>query len=482
MKQMMILLIVFGLLCTVYAQDYQISNMSGYSVDDPSYDVYNGEVYLAFGTNFRFYRFSAEGINEPMEPTSYPDPGAWGPNTMEVAVSHLNGDVYCLYVDYSPNDNMYLLKYVLSTDKGDTWEVPMVLDTIETGSSLSTRIDVPLIHITANGAVYFVWYVFNNNTESNAIFISALGSQKMRLDNPSESMMKNGIALSSRDTGDSDILYFTYETDGTYYLRTSTDGGSSFGELRQIRNISNNYMNYDHFTDLLVTSQGKILFSYNYFGSNGTYMTESTDDGASWSTPFKIDSDYYQFFDIRLTANGVIVKTKNKDANIYVSASADGHTWSDEIKVNESEGTCTGDFSLSTFVSPVIIDENTIAVAWIDSRTGNDEIFYSKEELPDVILGVDEHAFTATDFSLSQNFPNPFNPSTTIQYSLDKESFVSLIVYDILGNEIERVVEGYQHAGVYQKSFVPIDIPSGIYLYTLRSNGNEITKKMLLVK
>lgn len=87
-----------------------------------------------------------------------------------------------------------------------------------------------------------------------------------------------------------------------------------------------------------------------------------------------------------------------------------------------------------------------------------------------------------TGYILDQNYPNPFNPSTIIKFSLPKSSFVSLKVYNQLGKEISTLVNEKKSTGTYQYVFNANSIPSGIYFYTLQSNGYIETKKMILLK
>ena len=86
------------------------------------------------------------------------------------------------------------------------------------------------------------------------------------------------------------------------------------------------------------------------------------------------------------------------------------------------------------------------------------------------------------DFSLSQNFPNPFNPSTTIQYEIPKTAFVKIIVYDILGKEIAVLKNEVQNSGTYKINFNAQNLASGIYFYKLTSGNINIAKKMILLK
>jgi len=85
-------------------------------------------------------------------------------------------------------------------------------------------------------------------------------------------------------------------------------------------------------------------------------------------------------------------------------------------------------------------------------------------------------------YSLAQNYPNPFNPTTTIVYGLRERAIVELIVYDVLGREIETIVGGEQNAGYYEIEFKASRLASGIYFYRLQAGSFVLTKKMIILK
>jgi photosystem II stability/assembly factor-like uncharacterized protein len=86
------------------------------------------------------------------------------------------------------------------------------------------------------------------------------------------------------------------------------------------------------------------------------------------------------------------------------------------------------------------------------------------------------------NFELTQNYPNPFNPTTIIKYSVPMKSQISLTIFDLLGREISKLVNGVQETGVYEASFDASKLSSGIYYYTLSAGDFTQTKKMMLVK
>jgi len=85
-------------------------------------------------------------------------------------------------------------------------------------------------------------------------------------------------------------------------------------------------------------------------------------------------------------------------------------------------------------------------------------------------------------FELRQNYPNPFNPQTKIEYTLQNAGFVELAVYDALGRQVALLVDGYKNAGSHSATFRADNLPSGIYLYRLRTEHGTSVKKMLLLK
>ncbi|MCX8105935.1 MAG: T9SS type A sorting domain-containing protein [Ignavibacterium album] len=87
-------------------------------------------------------------------------------------------------------------------------------------------------------------------------------------------------------------------------------------------------------------------------------------------------------------------------------------------------------------------------------------------------------------FYLEQNFPNPFNPITTIRFKLDKESRISLKIFDLPGNEIATIIEQYCKAGEHAVEINSIDLnlKSGVYIYQLNAENYSVSKKMILLK
>jgi len=101
----------------------------------------------------------------------------------------------------------------------------------------------------------------------------------------------------------------------------------------------------------------------------------------------------------------------------------------------------------------------------------------------ELVINVDESENTLIEnFKLFQNYPNPFNPTTTIKFQIPKFSFVTLKIYDMLGNEITTLIQEEKNVGKYEVSFDAYQLASGIYFYKLQAGSFIETKKMLLLK
>ncbi len=119
-------------------------------------------------------------------------------------------------------------------------------------------------------------------------------------------------------------------------------------------------------------------------------------------------------------------------------------------------------------------------LAWID---GNIEALYQPEEP----VEPEEPEAVIESYDLMQNFPNPFNPITTIEYQIPEEADVVLEVYTIMGQRVRKLIEEWQSAGVHSVFWdgtndAGIRMPTGVYFYRIRAGAYANTKKMILVK
>ncbi len=122
--------------------------------------------------------------------------------------------------------------------------------------------------------------------------------------------------------------------------------------------------------------------------------------------------------------------------------------------------------------------ENIVAVEVISEIT---YAMINGEEFGQLV-SVQKNTNEITSFYLSQNYPNPFNPTTEVRYSIPQTSKIVIKVFDILGNEIETLVNEEKHIGTYELTWNAEQLPSGIYFYRLQAGSFVETKKMVLMK
>lgn len=118
------------------------------------------------------------------------------------------------------------------------------------------------------------------------------------------------------------------------------------------------------------------------------------------------------------------------------------------------------------------------------SISGDEWNFASNFTVTVTTTNVENGEISVRKFQLHQNFPNPFNPSTTISYMLKEPGYTILQIYDLLGNEISTLINEFQNAGEYRYEFdaSKLNLSSGTYIYKLSSNGEMQAKKFVYLK
>ena len=201
-----------------------------------------------------------------------------------------------------------------------------------------------------------------------------------------------------------------------------------------------------------------------------------------------LTSDYNALF-CGSNQNNCLVKIGNTKYNTLAEWQATGK---DSNSVNE----------MANFIDPFLhidkdipthLESGAIPIEGIDSdfdtelrdATAPD---IGADEFDGIIDDVsDENENIPTEYTLFQNYPNPFNPSTKIRYSIPQSSNVVIKVFDILGNEIETLVNEQKPAGTYEAEFYSHsgevrNLPSGVYFYQLKAGDFVETKKMIVIK
>ena len=215
-------------------------------------------------------------------------------------------------------------------------------------------------------------------------------------------------------------------------------------------------------------------------GNVEIYYKRSTNAGLSWETDVRLTNDTSWSEYPNVTASGSAVHVvwydrRNGNYEVYYRCSKDnGASWEPEVRL-------TNDVHSSRCPS-VAACGPAVHVVWTDNRDGNNEIYYTRNPTGNTVSLKKTNTALPQYFSLSHNYPNPFNPKSNIKFQIAKLSSVKLIVFDVLGREISTLVNEKLTPGTYQVEWDGSNYPSGMYFYKLITENYTETRKMVLVK
>ena len=250
-------------------------------------------------------------------------------------------------------------------------------------------------------------------------------------------------------------------TPGAFYR--STDGGTHW-ETADSGISVNSTTNVGLFAVV-----GTTLYAYaSDFSQTQWDIYSSTDYGASWNSIGQGGLPDSAWF------SGTIVRGNNIFAggdDIYLSK--DGCANWTRVGTGLPNGT-------STYILAV---DSIYLYAGTQESPGSMSGGIWRRPLSEMVTTVKNRPGTLPEnFVLMQNYPNPFNPSTIISYQLPSNCYVSLKVFDVLGRQVETLVNGLQSAGIYSVKFNAANFPSGVYFYRLDAGTYHDNKKLLLLK
>jgi len=203
--------------------------------------------------------------------------------------------------------------------------------------------------------------------------------------------------------------------------------------------------------------------------TTGNTISRSTNGGTTWASqtiPSTVTGGYCNIRWVPGTSVCYVVNSSTTASQCYKSTN-NGSTWT----------TLTVPSGIVSITNFELVYTGGTVYAYAAAADG------SVLKLVDVITGVENGSTNvASSYRLEQNYPNPFNPETTIDYYLPKASFVSLKVYDILGNNVATLVSENKVEGNHSTAFDASRLSSGVYTYVINAGGFTQSKRMMLVK
>ena len=202
-------------------------------------------------------------------------------------------------------------------------------------------------------------------------------------------------------------------------------------------------------------------------GFLGSIIAHTTDGGETWTSQKQLDSKNLWGLYFTDTHNGwACGDGGSAGGGVIVHTTDGGTTWEEQSYSGSLQG----------FNSIFFTDSTT---GWIAGSDGS-ILHTTMAGITSVHDGSGNQA--PEHFSLQQNYPNPFNPSTTVEFSIPRQSFVTLKVYDLLGREVTTLVNEELQSGSYKTEFNGVNLSSGTYFYRMVANGFTQTKKFILMK
>lgn len=225
-------------------------------------------------------------------------------------------------------------------------------------------------------------------------------------------------------------------------------------------------------------------------------FSRSTDGGLTWSAPVRVNDDtlttaWQWFGTMSVAPNGrvdvVWLDTRDNlgsvHSSLYYTYSTDaGSTWQPNRRLSNAfdphigwpQQNKMGDYF------DMVSDNDGVHLAWAATFNGEQDVYYGR--ITALVNVTEKDHFIPSSFFLFQNYPNPFNPETIIDFQLPEECFVSLKIFNAVGQEIATLVDGPKRAGLHRVSWNAQQHPTGMYFYRLNALGFAQIRKLILLR
>ena len=325
-------------------------------------------------------------------------------------------------------------------------------------------------------------YIITGETRSYPIDLGNVWILKTDL-NGDTLWTKSYGEIGKRETG-KDVLQtldggFVIISSGGWLIKTDSNGDSVW-----TKNFGGAY------SILQNSDGGYVILSARTLQKTKVWLIKTNTNGDSlWTKEYGGDN-YERGYSLAQTTDGgfIIAGKILGDVWLLKTNSSGDSLWSESLNFNSGDvGNCVKQTS----------DDGYIVAGFTNTALTKDDILLVKLEPDSPNLVIDFDDLVPSKYSLQQNYPDPFNPSTKIRYSVPYSSKVVIKVFDVLGNEIETLVNEEKPAGTYELTWYAEGLPSGVYFYQLRVTHPESglptgqagtgqgfvgTKKMILLK
>ncbi len=329
-----------------------------------------------------------------------------------------------------------------------------------------------------------VWSIMNNN---NLLFAAT--------DNGVYVSSNNGNDWELKGLENNDVRAIVLDNSKTLYAATwnngilkSNDNGNSWIAMSDgIGNAQITSLIVNSNNELFVGTFGNGLMRFNSSEAKWNKLNIENVDYV-WSLGINSDDEIY----VGTYGSGVYTSKDNGNTFVAMNEGLNGkYVYSISFDVNKNiyvNSSESGVFVMNNGESKwTLVGMNGFGVTSIAVNPNTKSIFAGTKEgqiytKPVDITDVNDKSEIPTEFKLEQNYPNPFNPTTTIEFSVANKEHISIVIYNILGQEIRTLMNSELNPGNYKVTFDGKGLASGVYIYRLSSNSATFVKKMILQK
>jgi len=371
------------------------------------------------------------------------------------------------------------LTVVKTTDAGHTWTVKNSGDSLSPDLSGVNFIDILHGVTVGSGGSFFLtsdggesWAQLDIGTTNTLQAVDYVDS--------------NTIVVVGRNYGlggTSEIMYSTNKGSSWSYYATNNwmfdvsyidnQVGTAVGDNGKLFNTTNGGISWTA-TTLSVTPRlfsayfisrynGWVIGDYLIYNGSSSSVHHTLNGGQSWFSVAGFDSVALRDIAFANANIGVIVGT----VGVVFYTNNGGDTWSQSNIGNH-------------YIEAVSFNGDGVAICvgkngFVARSTDNGAIW-------EVVITAVTEELQPLQYNLQQNFPNPFNPTTSISYSLSKTEWVELKVYNLLGSEVATLVDEQKYPGNYEVSWDASGFSSGVYFYKMVTGASTLVKKMVLIR
>lgn len=485
---------------------------------------FNDPSILAAGANINHFFVSTDSGNTWSDSRLTSSYGVWGDPSL---IYDKAGNLYFAHLS-NPPFGYWIDRIVVqkSTDNGTTWNDGVGVGFIDPKNQDKEWLAADM-HSQFKGNIYMTWTEFDDYGSSNPNDSSRIKfsrttdagetwSSSITISDVSGNCIDDDLTTEGAVpcVGPNGEIYVSWAGPLGLVFDKSTDGGITWGEDKFITDIPGGWAfdvsGISRCNGLPITMcdtsggayNGNIYICYgaqvNGITDTDVLFVKSTDGGVTWTTPLTVNDDNtsrHQFFPWMTidqttgTLWGVFYDRRNTTGvatDVYVVKSTDGGDTFENLKVSESSFTPNSGVFFGDYSNIIAYDKQVYPI-WM--RLDNFDLSVWIAQITDSVktTSSENQNYTPDGFKLFQNYPNPFNPSTTISYEISEKSYITLKVYDVIGNEVAILFKGEKEAGVHEINFSAIagngnELVSGIYLYKLQAGDRVETKKMILLR